>query len=279
MSFGYQSSVRNLPTIRSYADAVQCWERAYVWRDAREEHDWRGLLDRRNKAYTVRKNYHNQAIHFRLHNTDVVTVFPDEHMEFKLTYWRTAMTATFFGALVPGMCYYQTHQCLKLEGRWYRPLEGPAQGGVTRISAPINGKRTMLSETRKFNTYTLNRKAWNSVVKQSNLKQLAATLTVFADAVGVVECARNFEGICKDVIPHHHAPIVSGAWVVQAFARNNPFGYGVIPPPSAFVREVMSCIQERLLVTHRDEMLTCTTKPYLTSEKEFAAWRRSRWGD
>lgn len=277
MSFGYQSSIRKLPTIYNYSEALQCWKFAGVWRDNPGESAPRALVGRRNKHYAVRKNA-DQSIAFSLYGTDVVTIFPDSHLELRLTSWSTAMTAAFFHGLLfaTSMQYYFSAECLKIGSRWYR-----LQGGVTKVGPCVRGEREMLSETQEFTSYKMGRKAWNAVISHYKLRQLASTLIAFGDAVGVEICAENFESICKEVTMLPESVVaLTAAWtgyytrpIVQAFSWQ--------PSVSDFVRQTIARVHTHLLIAHRKDVLVPTTKPYFTSELEFMSWRRSmgKWGD
>ena len=119
MSFGYQSTTRSLPCIRTYQDALKVWANVEQWRDSRGEFDHRPLAGRRNKHYTIRKTS-DECIRFRLHSTDVVTVHPDSRLTLKLTDWSSPMTAAFFHGLMPGdMRYYASDRGLQIGERWY----------------------------------------------------------------------------------------------------------------------------------------------------------------
>lgn len=275
MSFGYQSTVQRLPCIRTYQDALKVWVNAEVWRDSPGEFDPRVLVGRRNKNYTVRKTP-DERIHFRLLSTDVVTVHPDGHLTLKLTNWSTVMTAAFFHGLMPeDMHYYASDRGLRIGGRWYW-LRGDVMVGPYELGK----QREMLSETRPFNTYKLDRKAWNALRKHYKLKQLADVLNAYVSAVGVEECADKFKSLCQDVtgLPVQLVSRVASYLGVTVDAYRY-LGY------SRDVADVVgmwvSKLQDHLLRDHQDEVTTCTTKPYLTSEQEFFAWRRSmaKWGD
>ena len=275
MSFGYQSPMGRLPCIRTYQDAFKVWANAEQWRTCRGEFDHRALVGRRNKNYTVRKTP-DERIHFRLHSTDVVTVHPDSRFDLKLTDWSTPMTAALFHGLMPGdMHYYASNRGLQIGGRWYW-LRGDVMVGPYELGK----QREMLSETRPFNTYKLDRKAWNALRKHYKLKQLADVLNAYASAVGVEECADKFESLCQDVtgLP---TQVVSR---VASYLRGTVEAYrysGYIRDAAGVVETVVRKLQDHLLRDHHPDILTCTTKPYLTSEQEFFAWRRSmaKWGD
>lgn len=277
MSFGYQSPMRRLPTIRTYQDAFKVWANAEQWYDCRGEFDHRVLVGRRNKNYTIRKTP-DECIRFRLHSTDVVTAHPDGHLTLKLTDWSTAMTAAFFHNLMPGdMHYYASARGLQIGGRWYW-LRGDVMVGPYELGK----QREMLSQTKPFNTYKLDRKAWNALRKHYKLKQLADVLNAYASAVGAEECADKFESLCRDVTGLPVQMVSKIMW-----ARPTPttqysyYGTSRKVSPDAFVQSVMTFLQTRLLRDHQDEVTACTTKPYLPSEQEFFAWRRSmvKWGD
>ena len=277
MSFGYQSTVQRLPCIRTYQDALKVWVNAEVWRDSPGEFDPRALVGRRNKNYTVRKTP-DERIHFRLHSTDVVTVHPDSRLDLQLTDWSTPMTAAFFHGLMPGdMRYYASDRGLKIGGRWYW-LRGDVMVGPYELGK----QREMLSETRPFNTYKLDRKALNALRKHYKLKQLADVLNAYSSAVGAEECADKFESLCQDVTGLPAQVVSKIMWTMPTFLRQHSY-YGTSRKvaPDTFVQSVMTFLQTRLLRDHQDEVTTCTTKPYLTSEQEFFAWRRSmaKWSD
>ena len=275
MSFGYQSSMGRLPCIRTYQDAFKVWANAEQWRDSLGEFDHRVLVGRRNKNYTIRKTP-AECIRFRLHSTDVVTVHPDGHLTLELTDWSTAMTAAVFYGLTPGdMHYYASDRGLQIGGRWYW-LNGDVEVGPW---VP-DGQREMLSQTKPFNTYKLDRKAWNALRKHYKLKQLADVLNAYASAVGAEECADKFESLCQDVtgLPVQVVNRVA-SFLVTSVKVHRWWGHGQVPLD---VGELCgSKLQDYLLRDHQDEVTTCTTKPYLTSEQEFFAWRRSmaKWGD
>ena len=275
MSFGYQSPMGRLPRIRTYQDAFKVWANAEQWRTCRGEFDHRVLVGWRNKNYTVRKTP-DECIHFRLHSTDVVTVHPDRRLDLKLTDWSTPMTAAFFHGLMPGdMHYYASDRGLQIGGRWYW-LRGDVMVGPYERDK----QREMLSETRPFNTYKLDRKAWNALRKHYKLKQLADVLNAYAYAVGVEECADKFESLRQDVtgLPVQLVNRVASYLGVTVEAYRL---WGYIRDAADVVGVVVRELQDHLLRDHQDEVTTCTTKPYLTSEQEFFAWRRSmaKWSD
>ncbi len=91
MSFSID--IRNLPHVRSYADALNTWERAIKVKDP----DWRHLNSKRDSSKRIRL-IHN-VVSFRYHSTDVVKWHAQDHVE--VTFWDSVSTGLFASCFLP----------------------------------------------------------------------------------------------------------------------------------------------------------------------------------
>ena len=253
MAFAYDG--KYLPRITSYDSAHRFWERAQHWRGQDDEHDARVLDSKRKKNVTIRKLRDN-SIACRLHHTDVVTFHPDNTMTVKP--WRSISTDEFFNRLVgsfngviawfnsglirAGDKLYTAHDTLKLDC--------------------ASGR--LLSETPPFKIRTVNRKKANEVRKLYGYQDFATWIRMLA-AMG--EYPRGATG--------HWTPDTIVAllhdrthWPDLLQARPTPSGRMVD------VIRTLAQVREAMYIVH-PEVYDVEVRPYLTSWKEVAQWKRS----
>ena len=100
MGFGHSS--RELPTLRSYEDALAYWEGTT---------NWRGENGSRSKPYGYKRDRNvsiiksANSIEIELYNTDIVTYLSNGIIVVKTGGWNTVSTAEGISAVSPYSCY------------------------------------------------------------------------------------------------------------------------------------------------------------------------------
>lgn len=251
MAFAYDG--RHLPRITSYDSAHRFWERAQHWRGQDNEHDERVLDSKRKKHVTIRK-LHDNSIACQLHNTDVVTFHPDNTMTVKP--WNSISTDEFFNQLLGGFNSVRAwfnRGLIRVGDKFYNAFD------TLKIDC-ASGQ--LLSEPRPFKIRTINRKKSNEVRKLYNYQDFATWVRMLA-AMG----ERS----------HTKTAWWTAATTLNLLSNRNSWpdllrcaNYeGVVDASGTLTR-----VREAIYLEH-PEVYDVTVKPYLTSWKEVAQWKRS----
>ena len=98
----FSLSMRDVPYVRSYNEAVNFYDRCVPWRDGSGD---RPLLGKRHRNSGVRMIDHNEDVVFRYDRTDVVTWHKNGACTINNGGWGTVSTCAFATRFAPTTCY------------------------------------------------------------------------------------------------------------------------------------------------------------------------------
>lgn len=247
MAFSYDGS--NLPRFNNYAEALKFWENAKHWRGQDNERK----LDGAKKHVTIRR-LHDGSIACRLHNTDVVTIHPNNIATIRP--YGSLSTDEFFNRLTPyGVCAYFNSGLIQRDGKYYK---------ATKTFGLHMEDMSFVTETEPFKINTINRKRAAEIRKQYNYQEFAVWVKMLS-AIG--EYPRGTAGFWT---PDTVVSLLRDRthWPDLVAAKPTRTGR-VIDVPSTLKR-----VREALYAAH-PEVYDTDIRPYLRTYAEIRAWQKS----
>ena len=152
MSFAL--SMRNVPRVTSYADAVRFYERCVPWRNGGKD---RPLINKRTRDMGVRMN--GDDVVFRYHRTDVIRWKPDDSYEIDTGGYSSRSTCDFATNFMP---HYHS---LFSEARYLRINDYVYAVFGSRLS--VSAESTVSGDgLGRFEHQTINRKRARGMLKE-----------------------------------------------------------------------------------------------------------------
>ena len=144
MSFGL--SMRDVPWVKSYSEAVALFEKSVPWRNGGED---RPLPNKRQRAYGVRMS--GDDVVFRYHYTDVIRWHPDESYTINTGGYSSRSTCEFASHFMPTRHWLTKETAhLSIDGTVYAVAgQRISVSGTGMVSGPGLGRFEKNSINRK----------------------------------------------------------------------------------------------------------------------------------
>lgn len=273
------TTLRSAPNwnIRTYAQAVKHIEECTCWRGETGDHDWRPISENR-KRYLQGRIAPNGDVELRYHQTNVVTVHPDDRITLDLSY-PSRSTAAFATALVDDMwvTFDSNYTPAIQTGRMWKfnPETNNYERSDTCFVWSVDpfcvvkhtGERIqVLSGSNPIEQHVLNRTATNKITRAEPYKSFRTWLTAY----------RNFKPIDADTKKHwwYRTEFKLDAHDILDILADKD-RWPEIAEQECRVNVTLEHVREALYGEAKEPLAEVITHPYATSYEQLRQWTRS----